>query len=145
MNKEYKAYLKSMGVIDEDSFMKIINLIPFEVDFNYVECYCDDNETEIARNIFDAVLRDMSKCAYCDTVDLNGMYIVIYDVRTSEELETIKNSFDNTNWSFNYDELKEYIDEIENQSDVTKSIIDKISLLSEDQLKVLEEWIDERF
>lgn len=147
MNTKYKEYLSELGVINEESFMNVINSIPFDADFTEMECYYDDNEDDIARNILNLLLKDVSPYAYCDEANFSDLYADISGVDTLEELDLIKEIFDKTNWKFNYDELKENIEEIEEETkNISKvaSIRNKIYSLSNEQLIKLEKWIDEQ-
>lgn len=147
MNTKYKEYLSELGVISEESFMNVINSIPFDVDFTEMEYYYDDNEDDIAMRILDLLLMNINSHAYCDEVNFSDLYAYIYGVDTLEELDLIKETLDKINWKFNYDELKESLKEIEETKNINKiaSIRDKIYNLSNEQLNELEKWIDKQY
>ncbi len=110
MKTKYQQYLEKCGIVDEDSFNKVIDSFPeFNMENVTIEAYYDINE--ICTAIIDSILSEWDYC-YCEDVDFESRSFYLEDVNSLEDLEKICNYFKNSKWTIdNYSELKKCLEE----------------------------------
>lgn len=115
---KYQQFLEKLFVISENQFDEIVKEFP-DIDISLLELNSDDNTVDdVARAFVEVILRDYDY-VYPDELDFEAKTISFEDVESLEDLESIKQRFSNWNIT-NYDELKEYLlqEEEENKKDV---------------------------
>lgn len=132
MNEKYKQFLKAIEIIDEATFIKIINSLP---DFNIEEVdwsnCCFDDEDDLCTTIMCHIFYN-----YVDWCDFEAKEYSICYAESLEELENIKNIF--KGWKLtNYEEVKKEIEEEQKEKNEREEMLQKLSSLSNNDLKEL--------
>ena len=132
MNEKYKQFLKDIEIIDEATFIEIINSLP---DFNIEEvdwsnCCFDDKD-----DLCTTIMYHLSDY-YVDWCDFDAKEYSICYTDSLEELESIKNTFNG--WKLtNYEDVKKEIEEEQKEKDEREEMLRKLSSLSNNDLKEL--------
>jgi hypothetical protein len=105
---KYQQFLEKICVISEDQFNEIVKEFP-DVDISLLELdsYDDNTVDDVARAFVEVILRDYDY-VYPDELDFEDKTISFEDIESLEDLKSIKQRFSNWNIT-NYDELKEYL------------------------------------
>ena len=138
----YEYFLSNCNILPEDLFNDVVNSLPEcniqDIDF---DLYNADSQSEIATFIIDYILSDWN-CVYSSEVYFADKTFYLEDCESLEDLEEIKERFDNTNWQIvNYENIKEEIqesDKKENEEIKKRSLFN--SIINNISLKDLEEF-----
>lgn len=136
---KYEQFLDKAGVISEESFNEIIDSLPdFDIDdADFSNLYDFSSKNEILESIFSVILNQWNY-VYVDNLDFDSKTVELDDVETIEDLEEIKNTL--SKWTIsNYEDLKESINE-KNEENDEKSLL--ISLIMDLDINKLKEIVD---
>lgn len=114
MDKRYENFLKELNVIDEQTFLGVLELFPkFNGDFSEIDNIDEILSAEdLAESIADALIRNVSEDGFCDGVDIDTREIHLEGFFTLKELKEVQEIL--PGWTIeNIDEIKEYNKESE--------------------------------
>lgn len=134
----YEELLESAGIISEESFNKIIKLVP-EVELEPISVDDIDSEEDLCATLINIFLNDVTNYSYIDEIDLDEMTICIADIDNKEELNKVYSTLTDFGWKIeNYDDIIKYLKETENfdkRCELIDSIKNKLSYLSTEELE----------
>ena len=114
MDKRYENFLKELDVIDEKTFLEVLELFPtFDGDFSKINNIDEILSAEdLAESIADALINSVSEDGFCDGVDIDTREIHLEGFFTLKELKETQEIL--PGWTIeNIDEIKEYNEESE--------------------------------
>lgn len=134
----YEELLESAGIISEESFNKIIKLVP-EVELEPISVDDIDSEEDLCATLINTFLNEVTNYSYIDEIDLDDMTICIADIDNTEELNRVYSTLTDFGWKIeNYDDIIKYLKETENfdkRCELIDSIKNKLSYLSTEELE----------
>ena len=134
----YEELLESAGIISEESFNKIIKLVP-EVELEPISVDDIDSEEDLCATLINIFLNEVTNYSYIDEIDLDDMTICIADIDNTEELNRVYSTLTDFGWKIeNYDDIIKYLKETENfdkRCELIDSIKNKLSYLSTEELE----------
>jgi len=114
---KYQEFLEQQHVISEEKFNNVLKSLPKVEQFSQWDLYSLDDEDEIAKNVIDDVLNEITEYAYADSANYTYRIFYLEDISSLEELERVKKYFDN--WTIsNYDEIKKDIEEEKDSKEI---------------------------
>ena len=128
----YKEFLGQFGIINEEDFNNIIKSLPDNgegIEVGDTDLYINDlnDVDEVCKQLLNLYLGDFDG-AYIGDVNYSKETILLLDVESLKDLETIRELF--SNWTIeNYDELVEDIKELEANKPEVEILCDKIRLI----------------
>lgn len=131
---KYQKFLVQLGVISEEDFNKIAECFPQvsidSLDFSEIDTYYDMDNIDAIAKVFVKVLLDAYEWAYVEDINFNTKTMSLWDVRSLEDLEKIKEEF--SEWTIeNEEELKEEILESKRQEEINAEHSIKIGLIED--------------
>ena len=127
---KYQKFLEQQHVISEEKFNNVLKSLPKIEQFSQWDLYSLDDEDEIAKNIIDDVLNEITEYAYADSANYTYKIFYLEDIISLEELEKVKEYFNN--WTIsNYYEIKKDIEEEKDSKEIERllsNIKDKANL-----------------
>lgn len=140
----YKELLEKSGIISEKEFNDVVKIIP-EFDCSNIEL--DSGEIDNKYNLCIALMGEfISSCttyAWIDNLSFDNLSLEVWDIGSYEELETIESKLNNLGWKIvNRDDIIEELNDdlgYNEESSLRKEISEKITNLSLDELKKLNE------
>lgn len=143
----YEYFLNKCNILSEELFNEIVDSLPkcdiSSIDFSDISYGGFDSMDEVSRCIINHILQDWN-WAFSEYINFNNKTFNLEDCQSLEDLEEIKEKFDNTSWNIiNYEELKTDIEEdikLENEEIKKRSLFN--SIISDISLKDLEEFVD---
>lgn len=140
----YKELLEKSGIISEKEFNNVIKIIP-EFDCSNIEL--DSGEIDNKYNLCIALMEEfISSCttyAWIDNLSFDNLSLEVWDIESYEELDNIESKLNNLGWKIvNRDDIIEELNDdlgYNEESSLRKEISEKITNLSLDELKKLNE------
>lgn len=131
---KYQKFLEQLGVISEENFNKIAECFPQvsidSLDFSEIDTYYDMDNTDAIAKVFITVLLNAYEWVYVEDIDFNTKTMSLWDVRSLEDLEKIKEEF--SEWTIeNEEELKEEILESEKEEKMSAKRAIKIGVIED--------------
>ena len=110
----YKEFLNELEIMPEDMFNDVINSLP-KYEFKFInlkaELYDYSSQDDLASCMIACILENWDS-VYVEDVDFENKLFSLYDVESLEDLNEIKETFNN--WTIeNYDDLVELLKEEE--------------------------------
>ena len=140
----YDDYLAGIDIIDKDTFEGIVESLPEidpnEVDWDGIDSYYD--EEDLCRELISAVLKEHTKYAYVDSVNLCSRTMTLLDIADLAELEKVKEIFKNWWEITNYEELEEDLIEEEKEEEASRKRNEVMYKLNKLPTEVLEEILE---
>lgn len=134
----YEELLESAGIVSEESFDKIIKLVP-EVELEPISVDDIDSEEDLCATLINIFLNDVTYYSYVDDLNLDDMIICIADIDNKEELSRVYSTLTDFGWKIgNYDDIIETLEETEDLDKKCKlidSIKNELSYLSVEELE----------
>jgi hypothetical protein len=134
----YEELLESAGIVSEESFNKIIKLVP-EVELEPISVDDIDSEEDLCATLINTFLNEVTNYSYIDEISLDDMTICIADIDNTEELNRVYSTLTDFGWKIeNYDDIIKYLEETENfdkRCELIDSIKNKLSYLSTEELE----------
>lgn len=140
----YKELLEKSGIISEKEFNDVIKIIP-EFDCSNIEL--DSGEIDNKYNLCIALMGEfISSCttyAWINNLSFDNLSLEVWDIGSYEELDNIESKLNNLGWKIvNRDDIIEELNDdlgYNEESSLRKEISEKITNLSLDELKKLNE------
>lgn len=140
----YKELLEKSGIISEKEFNDVVKIIP-EFDCSNIEL--DSGEIDNKYNLCIALMGEfISSCttyAWIDNLSFDNLSLEVWDIESYEELDNIESKLNNLGWKIvNRDDIIEELNDdlgYNEESSLRKEISEKITNLSLDELKKLNE------
>ena len=140
----YTELLEKSGIISEENFNVVIKVIP-EFDYSNMELETADVESEddLCLALMREFINSVTKYAWIDNLNFNILNLEIWDISSYEELDNIESKLNNLGWKIvNRDDIIEELNDYlgyNEESSLRKEISEKITNLSLDELKKLNE------
>ena len=145
MTANYEYFLSECNILSEELFNEIVDSLPkcdiLSIDFSDISYGGFDSMDEVSQCIINHILQDWN-WVFSEDVNFDNKTFNLEDCQSLEDLEEIKERFDNTNWNIiNYEDIKEEIQESdrkENEEIKKRSLFN--SIINDVSLKDLEEF-----
>ena len=140
----YKELLEKSGIISEKEFNDVVKIIP-EFDCSNIEL--DSGDIDNKYNLCIALMGEfISSCttyAWINDLSFDNLSLKVWDIGSYEELDNIESKLNNLGWKIvNRDDIIEELNDdlgYKEESSLRKEISEKITNLSLDELKKLNE------
>lgn len=140
----YKELLEKSGIISEKEFNDVVKIIP-EFDCSNIEL--DSGDIDNKYNLCIALMGEfISSCttyAWINDLSFDNLSLKVWDIGSYEELDNIESKLNNLGWKIvNRDDIIEELNDdlgYNEESSLRKEISEKITNLSLDELKKLNE------
>ena len=123
MDKRYENFLKELNVIDEQTFLEVLELFPtFNGDFSKIDNIDEILSAEdLAESIANTLINSVSEDGFCDGgIDIDTREIYLEGFFTLKELKETQKIL--PGWTIvNIDEIKEY-----NEEDESEDILERL-------------------
>ena len=117
MDKRYENFLKELDVIDEQTFLEVLELFPtFDGDFSKIDNIDEILSAEdLAKSIAYTLINSVSEDGFCDGVDIDTREIYLAGFFTLKELKETQEILPGwTIWTIeNIDDVTKYNEETE--------------------------------